>query len=325
MHVFITGGTGLVGPRLIRQLRKRGDAVTVLSRQADAWQRVGQDCAIVVGDPTVAGDWQDKAAECDAVINLAGENIFAKRWNSAFKQQIRDSRVKATDNVVAALAKNPKRADGSPKVLVNASAIGYYGPRGGEEIDESSPPGTDVMARVCQDWEKAAESAEQAGARAAWVRIGIVHDALGGALQKLWLPFRFGAGGPVVSVLPFNWGGQYWSWIHHADLCGLFLLALDHADARGPINGTAPNPVTNKDFGEAFAAALGWPKLLGVQIGGVAPTPALGLRVLLGEVSEILTSGARVVPKKALQLGYQFQYPELGPALRDIVRESAAA
>jgi uncharacterized protein (TIGR01777 family) len=294
----------LIGVRLIRQLRQRGDEVMVLSRRSDAWLRVGHDCKVIVGDPAKPGAWQDDAARSDAVVNLAGRNIFDKRWSDTFKAEVLSSRVESTKHVVEALKKNPTRIDGSPKVLVNASAVGYYGPHGDEELTEDSPPGDDTMAKVCVAWEEAARQAESAGVRVALIRTGIVMDKEGGALKPLLLPFKLGAGGPVGS------GKQYWSWIHHADEVGIFLLALDHADARGPLNATAPNPVTSKQFAKALGSALGRPAFL--------PTPAFGLRLLLGGVAEIITTGQRVLPKRALELGYRFQYPEVGPALKQI-------
>lgn len=306
MRVFVTGGTGMIGVRLIRRLVGRGDSVTVLSRQENAWEKVGQDVAVVVGDPVTPGDWQAKLAEHDAVIHLAGTNIFAKRWNDGFKQSIRDSRLRGTANVVDALAR------GGPKILVAGSAIGYYGPRDDAELTEDSPPGDDFMARVCVEWEAAARAAEQHGVRVTLIRTGIVHDPRGGAMRTLMLPFKLGLGGPVGMALnPADWGKQYWSWIHFADECGIILLALDHADARGPINATAPNPVTNKEFARAFGKALGRPAF--------APVPALALRLLLGEVADVITTGQRVHPARALALGYRFQFPEIGPALADLL------
>ncbi len=318
MRVFVTGGTGLIGVRLVRRLRGRGDEVVVLSRRPDAWQCVGPDCRVVVGDPTEPGPWQDELAVCDAAVNLAGENLFARRWDEAFKAQLRDSRLRATENVAAALAKQPARADGAPKVLVNGSAVGYYGPHGDEELTEDSPPGDDFMARLCADWEAAALAVGEPGAsapgaapRVAVVRTGVVLDPAGGALAQLLTPFKLGLGGPVGS------GRQYLPWIHHADIVGIFLLALDHPEARGPLNGTAPHPVTNKQFAKALGAALGRPAFL--------PTPALGLRLLLGEVAGVITTGQRVLPKRPLELGYQFRYPEVGPALRQLVGRTPAA
>jgi hypothetical protein len=308
MRVFVTGGTGLIGVRLVRALRKRGDEVLVLSRRPDAWQQVGFDIAVITGDPTEPGPWQDQASTSDAVVNLAGAGIFDRRWNPTYKAIIRDSRVRATENVAAALAREPVRSDGLPKVLVNGSAIGFYGPHGDEELDESSPQGGDYMARVCQEWESAARAAESAGVRVALLRTGIVLDRRGGALKLLWTPFKLGAGGPVGS------GAQYMSWIHHADEIGIILFALDNPDAAGPLNATAPEPVSNKAFGKALGRALGRPAFL--------PTPAFGLRLLLGEAAEVVTTGQRVLPRRALALGYQFQYPEIDFALRQIAREA---
>jgi uncharacterized protein (TIGR01777 family) len=307
MRVFVTGGTGLIGVRLIRALRGRGDDVSVLSRQADAWTKVGPDVTVIAGDPMQPGDWQTTAAECDAVVNLAGANIFGHRWTPEFKQLMRDSRVRTTENVVAALSKSPKRADGSSKVLVNASAVGYYGPHGDEALDESAAAGNDLLAQLCRDWESAARAAESSGIRVSLIRTGVVLDPRGGALQALLPPFKLGAGGSIGS------GKQYMSWIHYADIVGILLLALDNPDAIGPINGTAPEPVTNKAFAKALGAALGRPAFL--------PTPGFALKLLLGEVADVLTTGQRAIPAKAQALGYQFQFSEIGGALRSVVGE----
>lgn len=306
MKVFVTGGTGQIGSRLVRALRKRGDTVTILSRRPDAWERVGQDVTVATGDAMQAGDWQDALAASDAVINLAGAGIFDKRWNAAYKQLMHDTRVIGTTNVVAALSK----PGAACKVLVNGSAIGYYGPHGDEELTEADPPGSDFMAKLCVEWEDAARKAEASGARVALIRTGVVLDDRGGALKALLLPFRLGVGGPVGS------GRQYFSWIHYADIVGIILLALDRADAQGPINGTAPRPVTNKEFGKALGAALGRPAFV--------PTPAFGLRLMLGEVAGAVTTGQRVIPAKAQALGYAFQYPEIGEALRAILTPAGA-
>lgn len=308
MRIFVTGGTGLIGVRLVRALRSRGDEVSVLSRNADAWELVGPDVQVVGGDPAQPGDWQAKVAECDAVINLAGANIFERRWNAEYKQIIRDSRLQTTAHVVQAISKSPMRANGSPKVLVSASAVGYYGPHGDEELTEENPAGSDFLAQACRDWELAAQEAEPAGVRVAMVRIGVVLDSRGGALKTLLTPFRLGAGGPVGS------GKQFMSWIHYADIVGIIQFALDRAEVRGPVNGTAPEPVTNKTFGKALGAALGRPAFL--------PTPGFAVRLLVGEAARMITTGQRVVPAQALTLGYQFQYPEIRAALQAIINEA---
>jgi uncharacterized protein (TIGR01777 family) len=306
MRVFVTGGTGLVGRRLLKRLRERGDQPVILTRRyAHARQLFGHQATLVEGDPMQAGDWMDAVADCDAVIHLAGENVFGRRWNAAYKTLLRESRIQSTRHIVEALRHKPTRADGRPKALVNASAIGLYGPRGDEELTEDDPPGSDFLAELCVEWEKAARAAESAGVRCALIRVGVVLDKEGGALAKLLTPFRMGAGGPVGS------GRQWMSWIHHADLTGLFLLALDRADAAGPFNGTAPNPVTNREFGKTLGRVLHRPAFVW--------TPGVALRVVLGEAASLVVTGQRVLPKRALGLGYSFQYPTLEAALTEIL------
>jgi uncharacterized protein (TIGR01777 family) len=306
MRVFITGGTGLIGIRLIRHLRLRDDQVVVLSRGPDAAQRVGTDCEVVRGDPVQPGDWQERAAQCDAIVNLAGENLVGGRWTESFKTALRDSRIKSTENCAQAIARDPKRGDGSPKVFVSGSAIGIYGPHGDEPVDESTPPGDDFLARLCVDWEKATALAAEAGVRVVLARTGVVLDKQGGALKKMLLPFKMGVGGPVGS------GKQYMPWIHHADETGLLAFALDTSAAHGPMNLTAPNPVTNKEFGKALGRALGRPAFMW--------TPGFALKLLMGEGAEVVLTGAKVLPKKALELGYQFRYSQIDAALADVLK-----
>jgi uncharacterized protein len=306
MRVFVTGGTGLVGTRLIRKLQERKEQVVVLSRRASVAREKFGGVEVVEGDPMQPGAWMETLASCDAVIHLAGENIFSKRWNTAFKQLLFDSRIQSTMNVVTALARAPRRADGSPKVLVNASAIGWYGVRGEEELTEESPPASDFMAQLCVAWEKQACEAEKQGVRVALVRVGIVLDKDGGALAKMITPFKLFVGGKVGS------GKQYMSWIHHEDMVGLFLLGLDHPEARGPLNGTAPNPVTNKQFSKALGAVLHRPSFF--------PTPRIMLRLALGGVADVIATGQRVLPKKPLALGYQYRFSTVETALADILR-----
>jgi uncharacterized protein len=305
MRVFVTGGTGLVGTRLVRQLLGRGDQVVVLTRRyASARQSLGPGVELIEGDPMQAGPWMDKIDDCDAVVHLAGENVFAKRWSTAFKQMLFDSRVQSTRNVAQAILRKPQRPDGQPKVLVNASAIGIYGPCGDEEITEESPPGTDFLAKLCVEWESAARSVEAAGVRSTEVRVGVVLDRDGGALAKMLPPFKMCAGGPVGS------GKQWLAWIHHEDIVGLFVAALHNPEYRGALNGTAPNPVTNKEFAKALGKSLHKPSLVW--------TPGFALRLLLGEAAYVITTGQRVLPKKALSLGYSFKYPTLDAALAEI-------
>jgi uncharacterized protein len=308
MRVFVTGGTGLIGTRLVRRLHERSDEVRLLTRRPDAArERFGAACTVVEGDPMRAGAWAEALTDCDAVVNLAGESVFGRRWNTEFKVLLRESRVLSTQHVVQALTRSPRTPAGQPKVLVNASAIGYYGPHGDEELDEDAPAGDDTLARLCIQWEKQAREAESSGVRVVRVRIGVVLDREGGALPQMLKPFKMtGIGGPVGS------GKQWVSWIHQTDMVGILLLALDQAQATGLLNGTAPNPVTNKELARAIGRVLHRPSFL--------PAPAFMLRLALGEVAEVVTTGQRVLPKRALALGYTFRFPTIDAALADILR-----
>jgi uncharacterized protein (TIGR01777 family) len=296
MRVFVTGGTGLVGRRIVGRLRDRGAEAIVLSRSPGA--------GTVTGDPTVSGPWLDELASCDGVIHLAGEPIAAHRWTTRFRQKVLDSRVQSTRLIAEALAKAPTRPDGSPRVLVNASAVGYYGmfEDNSTEFVEVDPPGSGFLADVCVAWEAATLPAAKAGVRVAIIRVGMVLAGDGGALPQLAKPFRWYLGGAVGS------GRQWVSWIHVDDLAGLFVLAVDQADAAGPINGTAPEPVTNWGFSHTLAAVLNRPCWLRV--------PKVALRIGLGTMAELATLGQRVIPVRAKELGYEFRYPLLEPALR---------
>jgi uncharacterized protein (TIGR01777 family) len=303
MRVFITGGTGLVGTQLVARLRERNDQSVVLSRnRVKAQSRLGQDIEIVEGDPTTAGDWMQAVGSCDAVVNLAGENIFARRWNDDFKAKIRDSRVDGTKNVVAAIA----RAENKPGVLVNASAVGYYGPHGDEELTEVSPPGNDFLARACIEWEDAARMVEATGVRLVIARFGVVMDAEEGALTKMLTPFKLGVGGPVGN------GRQWMAWVHLDDVVGIILHAIDHTDVSGIINATAPEPVTNREFSKALGRAIGRPAIF--------PVPVFMLRMRFGQYAEVIASGQRVIPKRALEFGYRFQHPTIDGALADLLK-----
>ncbi|MBY0526870.1 MAG: TIGR01777 family oxidoreductase [Gemmataceae bacterium] len=307
MRVFVTGGTGLVGRRLVRRLQeKKHDPVVLTRSAASAREKFGDGCTVVEGDPMQAGAWMDEINTCDAIIHLAGENVFAKRWDEAFKTLLRESRIKSTEHIVQALAKKPMTDAGQPKVLVNASAIGFYGPHGDEELNEDAPPGNDFLSQLCVAWEQAAKAAEVQGIRVAIIRVGVVLDKEGGALAKLLTPFKMCVGGPTGS------GKQWVSWIHHDDLVGLFLLPLENASASGPLNGTAPQPVTNRDFGYALGRALGRPAVL--------PTPGFALKLMLGEVSDVILTGQRVFPKKPLGLGFAYKFKTIDEALADILK-----
>jgi len=301
-RVTLTGATGLLGPPLVAALRERDYEITVLTRSPErAHERLD-------GVEAVAWDLLSEAAPAtalagrDAVIHLAGEPV-AQRWSRAAKQAIRDSRVLGTENLLAGIeAAGESTASGRPAVLISSSAIGYYGAHGEEPLDEDAPAGHDFLAGVCVEWEAQAARAVELGLRVAQIRTGVVLDSSGGALSKMLPPFRLGVGGPVAG------GHQYISWIHTSDLVGIMLAALEGERWSGPLNATAPEPVTNRDFSRALGRVLGRPAL--------APVPALALRALYGEMAEIITSGARVVPAKALVLGYEFNQPRLEQALR---------
>jgi uncharacterized protein len=275
MRIVVTGGTGFIGSRLVARLRDDGADVVVPPRGVTA----GVDGA-------------------DAVVHLAGENV-AQRWTPSAKARIEGSRVDGTRLLVEAMAAAARK----PAVLVAASAVGYYGARGDEELGEDAPPGNDFLARTCVAWERAASGAEAAGIRVVRLRIGVVLASGGGALAKMLPAFRAFAGGPIGS------GNQWMSWIHRDDLVELVRFALANRAASGALNATAPRPVRNRDFAAALGRALGRP--------AVVPAPALAVRLLLGEMATMVLDGQRVVPKRALDLGFRFRFPELPAALGD--------
>lgn len=238
----------------------------------------------------------------EAVIHLAGEPVAASRWTEEQKRRIRDSRVKGSRNLVAGM----RAAQRPPKVLVSASAIGFYGDRGDEILNEHSDPGSGFLSEVCLDWEAEAARARELGVRVALVRTGVALSSSGGALEKMLLPFKLGLGGRLGG------GRQWFPWIHIEDIAEIFLHALMSPAVDGPINGVAPGIVTNEEFTRELAAVLNRPVFF--------PVPALALRVLLGEMAEVVTASQRVVPQVALDTGYQFKYPNLRPALESLLK-----
>jgi len=300
VRITVTGATGRIGAPLVAALKARGDEVTVLSRDAQrAEQRLGVQAAAwsMQREPAPA----DALAGRDAVVHLAGEDV-GQRWSTSAKQEIRDSREIGTRNLVAGLA----AAQPPPALLVSASASGIYGAHGDERVDESSPPGRDWLADVCVRWEREADAAAQHGLRVVKLRTGIVLDAEGGALAKMLAPFKAGIGGPIAG------GKQYLPWIHRDDLIGLYLAALDSTDFAGPLNAAAPEPATNKDFSSALGSALHRP--------AVTPVPGFTIKLMYGEMSQIVLTGVRMVPGRAAELGYTFAQPELEAALRDTLK-----
>jgi uncharacterized protein len=299
MKVALTGASGLIGSALVAKLGERGDAVTVLTRDPDrARAKLGAEVRALRWDPLSGPAPAQALAGHDAVVNLAGEPI-AQRWSERAKRAIRDSRVTGTRNLVEGL--RGLAADVRPSVLVNSSAIGYYGARGAEPIDEEASAGAGFLAQVCAAWETQARAVEQLGTRSVQVRTGVVLDRAGGALAKMLPPFRLGVGGPVAG------GRQYVAWIHRDDLVGIMLAALDDERWSGAVNATAPEPVSNRALSLALGHALHRPALL--------PVPGAALRALYGEMAEIVTTGVRAVPARALVLGYEFEHPRLQEAL----------
>jgi uncharacterized protein (TIGR01777 family) len=302
VRVTVTGASGLIGSALVAELREQGAEVTVLSRNPSrAREELGVEA--VGWDPLDEPAPIEALAGADAVVHLAGENI-AQRWSEQAKRAIRNSRVVGTRNLIAGLRAAGEAQDGGqrPSTLISGSAVGYYGPRGEEPLDEDAPPGNDFLAETCVAWEAEAQQASALGMRVVLVRTGVVLNRDGGALAKMLPPFKLGIGGPVAG------GGQYMSWIHREDLVGMICAALNDERWSGPINATAPEPVSNREFSHALGHALHRPSLL--------PVPGFALGLLYGEMAEIVTTGARVVPAKALVLGYDFRHPELDEALR---------
>jgi len=300
MRVFVVGGTGFIGRHLVESLAGRGDECVVLSRgSSDPWG--SPRVRLIVGDPTRPGDWQGEVAVADAVINLAGTRIVdpLSRWTDARKRLLTSSRVETTSNVVAAIQAAPS----PPSAFLSASAIGYYGARGDAVVDEEEPPGEDFLAALALAWERAALEAEGT-TRVTLLRTGLVLGRGGGVLDTLMPLFRMGLGGPWGS------GRQWWSWIHLADEVGIILHALDQG-LRGAFNLTAPNPVTVAQFATALGRALERPAIL--------PAPGFALRLALGEAADALLDLQRVVPRRALEAGYAFRFPEIDGALANVV------
>jgi uncharacterized protein (TIGR01777 family) len=297
MRLLVAGASGFIGSALSSRLLEKGHTLTLLTRAAP---REGSTTTKrwLHWTPGASGEWEAAVNAAEGVINLAGEPIAAKRWTEQQKREIRASRIETTASIVKAIAKAKQK----PGFLINASAIGYYGPRGDEVISEEAPPGTDFLAQVCRDWEGEAKNAERLGLRVVCVRTGIVLGRGGGALAKMVPPFKFFMGGPLGS------GNQWMSWIHLEDEVGLMLHLIEHSEASGPFNATSPNPVRMKEFCQNLGRVMGRPSWV--------PVPAFALRILLGEMAEMLLTGQRAVPAAAQRLGYDFRYPGLYDALK---------
>ena len=314
MRVFITGGSGFVGRAVVAALSARGDTAVVLSRDAArARQALGSHSGsveLVEGDATAQGAWQAEVAGCDAVVNLAGENVSARRWNAQVRQLLHDSRVDATREVVQAIAAAP--AESRPRVLVSASGADYYDfevdlGRGAaelppEEVTESAPAGSTFLGRLCRDWEAEAFEAEKLAVRVVVLRCGVVVGGEGGAIERWSRAFRWFAGGKLGS------GRQWMSWVHLDDVVAAYLFAIDTPSLSGPANLVAPSLTRNRDFARALGAALGRPAAI--------PAPAAALRLAVGDFADYLLHGRAVVPRALPRAGFAFRHPDLLEALK---------
>jgi len=301
MKVFITGGTGFVGSSLTKKLTDQGHNVTLLTRRIREDQPVIKGVYLLEGDPAKEGAWQEKVSEHDVLINLAGSSIFS-RWTKEEKKIIRESRIRTTENLVNAL----KERKGKKTTLLSTSAVGYYGFRGDEELDESAPPGDDFLASVCKEWEETALKAEDFGVRVLLCRFGIVLGKSGGALGEMLPIFRKGLGARLGS------GEQWFSWIHQQDLTRIYLFLMDREDLSGPFNCTAPEPVKNRDLTRILAEVLGKPLFL-------PAVPGFVIKLIKGEFGSVLLQGQKVFPRKLLKAGFQFEFPGLKMAITDLV------
>ncbi|MEO0373073.1 MAG: TIGR01777 family oxidoreductase [Cyanobacteria bacterium P01_A01_bin.17] len=306
MKVAITGATGFVGQRLVERLQAEGHSIIVLARDV---RRAGElfprskfpQVEPVAYTPKESGDWQAQISGCDGVVNLAGEPLFGERWTANNKQEIIASRKLGTEKIVEAIAK----ADAKPSVLINASAIGYYGTSETATFDESSTSGDDFLAQVCQSWEAAAQSVKDVGTRLVIVRIGIVLGK-GGALERMLPPFQLFGGGPVGT------GRQWFSWVNRDDLVSLIIKALTESQMTGVYNATAPQPVRMNEFCSTLGKVINRPSWL--------PVPGFALELLLGEAAQVILTGQNVQPQNTQASGFKYQYPQVKQALTQILR-----
>ena len=310
MKIVIAGGSGFLGGPLAEMYAEEGHDVRVLTRSLMAGDTRHDPGTGVPGITKVGwkpdgktGPWAAALDGADALINLAGESIAGKRWNPQRKAVLRDSRVQATRSLTSALAAAPR----PPAVFISSSAVGYYGPSGSEPKTEEAPAGDDFLAHLCEDWEAAAQSVTRPDTRTVILRTGIVLERSGGALPEMMRPFRFFAGGRLGS------GTQYISWIHRLDWIEIVRWIVQTPEVASTLNATAPHPVTNREFAKALGRAMHRPSLL--------PTPGFALKIALGEMSDSILTGQRVLPARAQRHGYHFRYPEIDQAFRGIFGE----
>jgi len=306
MKIAITGATGFIGSHLVAQAQSQGYQVIALLRNTAKLPQVFPperfpNVTGIAYTPQESGPWQAAIAGCDGVVNLAGEPLFGARWTPERKQEILASRQLGTRQIVAAIA----QAEPQPAVLVNASAVGYYGTSETATFDETSPAGNDFLAQVCQAWEAEAQKVKDTGTRLVILRLGIVLG-MGGAIAQMIPPFKLFAGGPIGT------GRQWFSWVHREDVVNLILYALTHPQVEGVLNATAPNPVRMAEFCQSLADVLDRPSWL--------PVPSFALELLLGDAAKVVLEGQKVLPKQAQACGFAYQYPTLHPALEQILK-----
>ncbi|MFM7424957.1 MAG: TIGR01777 family oxidoreductase [Elainella sp.] len=308
MKVAVTGATGFVGSRLVQRLQQEGHQILVLTRRPKQARRQFGSAAfpnveIAAYEPLMSGAWQSQISGCEGVVNLAGAPIAESRWTAERKQEILDSRKVGTQKIVEAILQaNPR-----PSVLVNSSAIGYYGTSETAAFDETSPAGRDFLAQVCLDWEAEAEKVKPAGTRLVILRTGIVVGS-GGAIAKMLLPFQLFAGGPLGS------GKQWFSWIHIDDLVNLILVALTQSSLEGVFNATAPQPVKMAELCQTLGEILNRPSWL--------PVPAFALEALLGDAAKVVLEGQQVLPRRTEAAGFTYQYANVRQALQETLKQA---
>lgn len=298
VKALITGGLGFVGTQLSIRLLAKGHQVTIVDHSPKPKPHTPKEAKYVFGDTTTEGPWQEELPKNDVIVNLAGASIFG-RWTDDYKKRLRDTRILTTRNVVSAMS------DKRETLLCSASAVGYYGFRGDEEITEEAEPGNDFLATLCVDWEREALKATDKAKRVVITRFGIILGPSGGALGQMIPAFKKFVGGPLGS------GKQWFSWIHMHDLLSAFQFVFDNNEIEGPVNLCSPNPVRNKTLAQALGEVLSRPSFI--------PTPALALKLVLGEFGSVLLEGQRVFPGKLQKCGFEFRHPEIKEALRQLV------
>jgi len=299
MKILIAGGTGFIGLALTRKLVESGHTVSILSRTPFQHQERGVN--VLLWDGRSVGQWKSELTRCDAIVNLAGASIGSSRWSAAFKAKILTSRLNSTRALLDAAAETEDR----PRILVNASAVGFYGHGSDDEVTESSPAGNDFLAETCVQWEQAAMRGEELGMRVALTRTGFVIGKSAPAFRKMVMPYRFYAGGI------YGDGRQWFPWVHVDDVASAYIFALENEAMRGPVNVVSPGSQTSAEFAKGLGEELGRPAWMRV--------PAWGLRLVLGEMSDLLLKGQRAVPRRLLENGFSFRFPTTREALRDVL------